>query len=54
MTDFLATLILLAVVGVAAYYVYRAKKKGIKCIGCPAGSSCCGCGQGDCPSKEQG
>ena len=53
MTDLVAALILFAVVGVAGCYVYRAKKKGTKCIGCPAGGSCCTCGQGNCPSKEQ-
>ena len=49
-------IVLLALLGVilggAAGYVYRAKKKGGKCIGCPDGakcsgqcSGCCGCSQ---------
>ena len=39
--------ILVVIVGLAARYVYKAKKSGRKCIGCPEG--CCsskndGCG----------
>ena len=45
-------LIILAVVGVivglAAGYIYKEKKKGTRCIGCPNGKkcdgSCSGCG----------
>ncbi len=42
------------VVFAAALYVYRAKKSGKKCIGCPDAGGCCGgcpgCrgGQGPC------
>lgn len=37
--------ILAVIVGMAAFYVIRAKKRGKKCIGCPDGgcSCCCGC-----------
>lgn len=39
-------LILLAllglIVGGAAGYVYKSKKKGVKCIGCPDGAKCNG------------
>ena len=39
-------LILLAllglIVGGAAGYVYKSKKKGVKCIGCPDGAKCSG------------
>lgn len=46
MTDFIFAAILLAIVGAAAWYVYRSKKRGVKCIGCPAAGSCAhGCGQ---------
>ena len=34
--------ILVAIVGLAAFYVYKAKKSGKKCIGCP--DSGCSCG----------
>ena len=37
-------LILLVVIGSAALYVYRAKKRGVKCVGCPHGGHC----GGDC------
>ena len=38
--------IVLAVVGAAAFALIRAKKRGVKCIGCPDSGSCsgnCGC-----------
>ncbi len=40
--------ILILVVGAAALYVYRAKKSGKKCIGCPDGGSCGGGCDGHC------
>lgn len=48
MTDFIVILIIALTVGLAAGYVYRAKKRGEKCMGCPAARSgackrsCCG------------
>ena len=42
----IAVCILLAVVGTAVWYVHRAKKRGVKCVGCPHGGKCggdCGC-----------
>ncbi len=35
------------IVTLAGIYVYREKKKGKKCIGCPAGGKCT---SGDCQS----
>lgn len=32
--------VLVAIVGGAIAYIVRAKKNGVKCIGCPAGGSC--------------
>lgn len=54
MKDLLIIVILVAIVGAAVWYVYKAKKNGKKCIGCPDGgcsscsdssqsSCCCGC-----------
>lgn len=40
MIDLMIILVLLAIVGGAAAYVYKAKKSGKKCIGCPSGASC--------------
>lgn len=54
MDNIIIIAILVIVLGLAALYVYRAKKKGKKCIGCPDGGSCsagkcggcsCGCGE---------
>lgn len=40
MADILVLLVLLLTVGAAAAYIIREKKKGVKCIGCPAAASC--------------
>jgi len=45
--DIIIILVLAAIVGAAAWYVYKSKKSGRKCIGCPDG--CC-----SCASKEGG
>lgn len=57
MSDIIVILILVAIVGGALHYIVKAKKSGIKCIGCPSSktcssnknsttneSSCCSCG----------
>ena len=41
MENIIIAVILLAIVGLAAGYVIKAKKSGRKCIGCPD-SGCCG------------
>ena len=46
MNDLILIAILVAVIGAAALYVYRAKKRGVKCIGCPSGGNCCSCSAG--------
>lgn len=28
------------IVGIASFYVYKSKKSGAKCIGCPDGCNC--------------
>lgn len=49
MTDILICLILLVIVGGAGMYVYKAKKSGKKCIGCPDSAACSGnCGSCSC------
>ena len=40
MEDLIIIAILAVVIGFAARYVYKAKKSGKKCIGCPEGCSC--------------
>ena len=45
--DILVILAVALIVGGAAFYIVRAKKKGKKCIGCPHCDSCNkkGCGE---------
>ena len=54
LTDIIVIAIVLLIVGLAAFYVYRAKKSGQKCIGCPHSKACstksssgCSCGCSD-------
>ena len=55
MIDFLIIAIILAILGGAAFYIYKAKKSGAKCIGCPdaktCSGNCAGC-SGNCPHKK--
>lgn len=46
MVDFIVIVIILAIVGLAAAYVIKARKSGRKCIGCPEGSCSGHCGEG--------
>ena len=40
MKDFIVIAILMVILGLAAWYIIRSKKRGQKCIGCP---NKCGC-----------
>ena len=40
--DYLILAVILGILGLAGWYVYRAKKSGQKCIGCPNGGKCSG------------
>ena len=54
MTDFIIIGVVLVIVALAAVYIYRAKKSGKKCIGCPDSGSCsgnCGCCSCGCGRK---
>ena len=42
MADLFVVAILAVVVGAAIVYIVKAKKKGTKCIGCPAAGNCAG------------
>lgn len=45
MESILVFLVILAVVALAGSYIYKEKKKGATCIGCPHSGSCAsGCG----------
>ncbi|MBQ8503553.1 MAG: FeoB-associated Cys-rich membrane protein [Clostridia bacterium] len=50
MKDIIIVAVLVVIIGLAAFYVYKAKKSGKKCIGCPDGGSC-NCGCSSCPSE---
>ena len=49
--DYIILAVILLIVGSVLWYIRRAKKKGVKCIGCPSGGNCgggcTGC-NGDC------
>lgn len=55
MDNFIIIAIIAVIVILAALYVYKAKKSGRKCIGCPDAKNCkscgCGCGCGGNESK---
>ena len=40
MANFIVILVLVLITGLAARYIYKAKKSGRKCIGCPYSGSC--------------
>ena len=57
MADIIVIAIVLAIVGGASAYIYKAKKNGARCVGCSHAGSCgkmntsegCGCG---CQGEE--
>jgi len=62
MADVILILILLVLVGAAIAYIVKAKKSGVKCIGCPVEScggiggcsgSCGGNCGGSCHKREE-
>ncbi len=57
MEDIIIIVILAVIIGLAARYIYKAKKSGKKCIGCPDGCSCSakntGCACSCCEHKEK-
>ncbi|MBR5329316.1 MAG: FeoB-associated Cys-rich membrane protein [Firmicutes bacterium] len=40
MANFIISAILILLIGSAIFYIYKAKKSGKKCIGCPDSGSC--------------
>ena len=40
MQNMIAVLVIVILVGSAAAYLIKAKRSGVKCIGCPAGGNC--------------
>ena len=50
MADIIVIIILVLLIGSSAAYMIRAKKNGVKCVGCPAGGCCPGSGKS--PKKK--
>ena len=48
MENFLIITILVLLVGGAVFYIRKARKKGVKCIGCPHSGPCSRCSCDDC------
>lgn len=47
--DFVILAVIALIIGGAAFYIYKAKKSGKKCIGCPDSGTCSGaCGSCGC------
>lgn len=40
MDNLIIVVVLALIIGVAVAYVVRAKKNGVKCVGCPDGKEC--------------
>ncbi len=50
MKNVILVAVLVVIVGLAVWYVYRQKKKGVTCIGCPHAEKCSGkCNPSDEP-----
>ena len=53
LVDYIILAIIAGILGLAGWFIYRSKKSGKKCIGCPDSGSCsgvcgscaCGCGK---------
>jgi len=40
--DYVIIAVIALILGCAVFYIYKAKKSGKKCIGCPDGATCSG------------
>ncbi len=52
MTDIIIILIVAAISALVVFYIYKSKKSGKKCIGCPDGCSCSVKSSGKSCSRE--
>ncbi len=56
MENFIIVVVLLIIVGLAVAYIIKEKKKGVKCIGCPAAGNCahkCNSASGGCSCGDE-
>jgi hypothetical protein len=54
--DIIIVVVIATIVGLAGWYIYKSKKSGRKCIGCPDGAACSGHCTGcsdSCVCKEE-
>ena len=52
--DYIVLALVILIIGGAAFYIYKAKKSGKKCIGCPDSGSCSGnCSGCSCGCKKE-
>ncbi len=49
MTDIIVIAVVFLIVALALFYIWRSKKKGKKCIGCPYADSC----HGSCSANKE-
>lgn len=53
MVNVIATIVLIAILGGAIYYIVKSKKKGVQCIGCPSAASCSAAKNGGCHHNDK-
>ena len=53
LADIIVIAVIVLVVGAASFYIYRTKKSGKKCIGCPDSCSCSANQKKKCSSECQ-
>ncbi|MBE6727463.1 MAG: FeoB-associated Cys-rich membrane protein [Ruminococcaceae bacterium] len=49
--DIIIIAVIVVIIGLASFYIYKSKKSGKKCIGCP--DSCCCSGKTKCSGCGQ-
>ena len=54
MDNFIIIAVLAVIIGLAAGYIYKEKKRGNKCIGCPDAKTCSGSCAGCCGCSGNG
>ncbi len=42
MENLIIAAVILLIIGASVAYIVKEKKRGVKCIGCPAGATCAG------------
>ncbi|MBR5253119.1 MAG: FeoB-associated Cys-rich membrane protein [Clostridia bacterium] len=58
MENIILIALIVLIIASASFYIYKSKKSGKKCIGCPDSATCnrncagCGCGCGDDKTRK--